>query len=262
MPHDILVYSEYPASTGSLTLSLRASFAQADYAIRPVYQADIKNGILRQPDSRVLILPGITGEDSLYPAQIDKPALDDIHDFVTQRKNVVLAICAGAYFICRETIYDPVWGQKKTKHSLRPLFNALAHGPVLPHGIQPGAHNHYSDVGVVPIRFKGENGRWQKTGICYGNGPGLYPDLANHPDTEILAVYDAAPTQPAALIRHRTGAGAVYLSSILPEIGYQPIPPRPGLEHIITLMDDLKPHEMGRRSVWRGLTNRIKQDLS
>lgn len=262
MPHDILVYSEFPASIGSLLPSLQSAFPKADYTIKTINSADIKNGILSQPQSRLLVLPGVSGESSRYTAQIDKTALDNIHDFVTARQNVLLSICAGTYFICRETIYAPAWGPTKTKQSLRPLFNASARGPVVPHGIKPDPQQGLSDVEIVPIRFKDQNGSWRKTGICYGNGPGLYPDTPNHPDTEILAVYDRCPDMSAALIRHRTGAGAIYLSSILPEIGYHNINPQSGLTHAITLMNALQPHEMGRRALWQDLTNRIKKDLA
>src|SRR5688500_8828021 len=109
MPHDILVYSQYPASTGSLMPSLREVFPAAAYNLHHVYQTDIKNGILHQPDSRLLVLPGITGEQSGYTAQLDKAALDDIHHFISTRNNVLLTICAGTYFVCRETLYDPHW---------------------------------------------------------------------------------------------------------------------------------------------------------
>lgn len=261
MPRDILLYSEHPASTGSLIFSLRSAFPAADYNLRQIYQADIRGGILRQPDSRLLILPGIIGEDSHYTTQLDKAALDDIHDFVSTKNNVLLTICAGTYFSCRETLYDPPWGNRKTQYSLRPLFNALAHGPVQPHGVKATPESHFSDVSVVPIRFKTPDGRWLKTGICYGNGPGIYPDTPGHPDTETLAVYDDVDGHPAALIRQRVGEGAVYLSSILPEIGWQDIRPHPGLEHITALMNDLKQHEAGQQALWRSLTNRIKQDL-
>ncbi len=263
MPHDILVYSEYPASTGSLIPSLRAVFPGAAYPLHQIYQADIRNGILRQPDARILVLPGITGEDSLYTAQLDRAALDDIHHFVSTQKNVILTICAGTYFVCRETIYDPPWCNRKTKQSIRPLFNALAHGPVPPYGRKPLPSSQFGNISVAPIRFRGLDGQWHKTGICYGNGPGLYPDAPDDPDTEILAIYDStANGQPAALIRQRIGAGALYLSSMHPENGWQNIRSGPGMAHIKTLMDELKPHEPGRLALWQDLAARMKRDIA
>lgn len=261
MQRDILVYAQYPASTGSLLPSLSEIFPTASYNIRRIYQGDIKNGILRQPESRLLILPGITGEHSGYTAQLDKAALDDIHHFVSANNNALLTICAGTYFVCRETLYDPPWRQAKTKQSLRPLFNALARGPVPPHGLQPGPASHFNDVSIIPVQYKAMNGQWHKTGVCYGNGPGIHPDTQGDPDMEILAVYDAAPGKPAALVRQRIGAGSAYLCSILPEIGWQDIRPHPGLQHLTELMDDLKPHEAGRAALWHDLGARIRRDI-
>lgn len=262
MQPEILVFSERPAATGSLIPALRTAFDSANFTIRMVESGDLRKGILQRPESRIFVLPGIIGEDSAYPAQLDRKAHDDIHDFLQGGKNVVLTICAGTYFMCRDTLYEPAWGPRREHRSIAPLFNAAARGPLSPYSHISTPDSEYSDVSIVPIRFKGMDNRWHKTGICYGNGPALYPAHVNDPDTEILAVFDNIPDNPAAIVRRRFGQGAVYLSGVLPELGYAAIAPAPGLERIAQLMQDLKPHEMARRMLWSTLTRRMKADLA
>ncbi len=262
MPHNILLYADDKTATGSMTEALKKSFNANDYNLIRIRADDIRKGILRDQDSRLFILPGIVGEISPYTAQLDKTALQEIHDFVTLKPNVILTVCAGSYFVSRETVYDTGRAPPRGKISLAPFFNGIARGPVSTYGRAADMMSDFDDVVVVPVQFKNDQGQWETTQTCYGNGPALYPDDPNDASIDIMARYADVAGNPAALLRQASGKGAVYLSCILPEIGYQYIMPRLELNNARALMNDLKPHEQGRQKLWDTLTTRIQQDLA
>lgn len=244
-----------------MTAALKKSFSADKFNLMTVRGGDIRNGILREPDSRLFVLPGIVGEISPYTAQLEAAALKEIHDFVALKPNVMLTVCAGTYFVSRETIYDTGRMPPRGKISLTPFFNGVAKGPVSTYGRPADTMSDFDDVVIVPVRFKNAQGQWENTQTCYGNGPALYPDDCNDATIDIMARYADVAGNPAALLRQSFGRGAVYMSCILPEIGYQYIVPRLELSNARALMNDLKPHEKGRQKLWNTLTTRIKQDL-
>lgn len=261
MPHKIFIYADDQAAVGSVLTSLRDSFNRQDFLIEKIRAADIRNGILRDPQARIFVLPGIIGDVSPYPDQMGQAELAEIKNFVTAKPNVMLTICAGSYFVSRETIYTPPWSPARGQKSLSPLFNGVARGPVADYARESTPHSRFDDVIVVPVNFKKADGTWEKTGICYGNGPALYPDDPKDPTVEILANFADAPGQPVAILRQSLGQGALYMSCVLPDIAYHPIPPGRGLESARQLMNDLQPYEAGRNRLWNTLITRMTQDL-
>lgn len=261
MPRNILLYADEKTATGSLGEALRQEFhGEGDRLIR-VRADDLRQGILRDRQSRLFVLPGITGEVSPYTEQLDRAILKELRDFISLKPNVMLTLCAGTYFVSRQTVYDTGHAPLRGKMSLAPFFNGLAKGPVAPYGRPADTHSAFGDVVVVPVRFKNGGGQWEEAKACYGNGPALYPDNPADTGIEIMARYADIEGQPAALLRQSFGRGAVYMSCILPEIGYTYIAPRWQMENARTLMEDLKPHEPGRKKLWNTLITRIKQDL-
>jgi glutamine amidotransferase-like uncharacterized protein len=261
MPRDILVYADSLTATGSLMLSLQDSFHAPDYKIRRITAQDILNGVLRAADARIFILPGITGEVSPYTAQLPETALREIDDFVSRDHNVMMTLCAGSYFISRQTVYTPEHGAAKGRFSLLPLFNGVARGPVAGYGRKATDDCPFDDVIGVPGTFKTGQGAWEQGKICYGNGPALYPDDENDPHIEILARYADVAGEPAALLRQARGKGSIYLSCILPDIAHHHIAAERIHPSARRLMKDLKDNEPDRQKLWTSLTNRIKQDL-
>ena len=261
MPRDIFVYADAMTATGSLIPSLQQSFNAHDYNIRRITGQDIAAGILRTPQSGIFILPGIIGEVSPYSAQLPLSSLQEVSDFVGRDNNVMLTLCAGSYFISRQTVYVPDHGEPKGRHSLAPMFNGIARGPVPGYGRASTDNCRFDDVIAVPVRFKTADGSWDSTKICYGNGPALYPDDINDTAVEILARFADIPGEPVALLRQSFGAGSIYMSCVVPDIAYQHIEPERGHESARQLMDELKDYEAGRQKLWTTLTNRMKQDL-
>lgn len=262
MPRNILLYADEKTATGSLGVALKQSFDDAGDNIIRVRADDLRQGILRDAQSRLFILPGITGEDSPYTAQLDQAILRELHDFVSLKPNAMLTLCAGTYFTARDTVYDTGHPPIRRKTSLAPFFNGLAKGPVAPYGRPAETHSAFGDVVVVPVQFKNAEGQWEDARSCYGNGPALYPDDPDDPSIEIIARYADIQDRPIAMLRQSCGRGAVYMSCILPEIGYSYIAPRRKMDNACTLMEDLKPHEAGRKKLWDTLITRIQQDLA
>ena len=260
MPPKIAIYNNGRGTTGSLIPSLRTSFN--GFALETVKPAHLDAGILQNRNTKIFILPGIAGEDSPYPDELTPGRLESISRFV-QEGGVMLAICAGSYFFAQKTFYTPAWGPHKTRISTLPIFNGMARGPVGPSAKGPQPEPRFGHVTIVPVSYQTRDGTWQDTGVCYGNGPGLYPNDINDPNLDILARFKTGNqnTQPAALLKIRRGNGTVYLSSILPEIAHSILRDIPGLESARKLMNDLAPYEDGRRDLWETLANRILLDV-
>lgn len=247
-------------ATGSLVNALKQAIDPFDWGNAPVFIHnitidDIQNGILTSESSPCLfILPGIMGEDSPYQHIFKKDHLESLAQFV-RNGNVFLGICAGAFFVSEVTQFVPPW-QDGIKHlrSINPLFNGIANGPLHPYAVR-------QSLSVVPVRVSGEA---EDIFLPYSMGPALIPGNPHDPGLEILASYTRAPMNSAAVLRQKFGAGAVYLSSPHPEIGYSPISKDyegTSLNKAKEIMNKLKPHESNRRIFWGSLIDRIRLDL-
>ena len=262
MSLEILIYNNGQGTTGSLTPSLDQAFNDHKVKTTVINASHIQGDILQPSAARkMLVIPGIAGETCNYSDELDATALESIRNFAAEG-GIILSICAGSYFLSRQTIYSPSWGPHKERKSLAPLFNGVAHGPISYFATAPGAEPRFGHVVVVPVNYKDLSNQWRKAGVCYGNGPGLYPDR-DESGFEVLAhfVNKDAGNGPAAILRKQIGEGALYMSSVLPEIGYQAVANNAGLESALTLMAALKPHETQRQDLWITLTGRIKKDL-
>jgi glutamine amidotransferase-like uncharacterized protein len=259
MRNEILILNEHPASTGSLTKALADDFP--GMAQRMIDAASLHSGALNNPHVKMFVIPGVYGDVSPYPAKIGEDGLNRIRDFAA-RGGVVFTICASTYYVSRETVFEPDWGTHKRRQTVNYLFNAQARGPLPKYGRAPDRTDpKFGDVTIVPLLYKTLSGVWRDVHACYGNGPGLYLDNPLDTDTDVLGKFTDVKDSPAALVRHRIGKGAIYLSCILPEIGYRLIPPGQTLPYARTLMDQLKPYERGRFAMWYDLTERMKLDF-
>lgn len=262
MSLEILIYNNGQGTTGSLTPSLDQAFRDQKIRTRVINPSHIQEGIL-QPSAakKMLVIPGIAGETCNYSDELDITALESIRHFAAEG-GIILSICAGSYFLSRQTIYSPSWGPHKERKSLAPLFNGIAHGPISNFAIAPGSEPRFGHVVVVPVNYQDLNKQWRNAGVCYGNGPGLYPD-PHESGFEVLAYFanKDAGNGPAAMLRKQIGEGALYMSSVLPEIGYQAVANNAGLESARALMAALEPHETQRQDLWITLIGRIKKDL-
>lgn len=259
------VYSERPANTESVIPPLKEIFKNSGIDVCPFDSTDLHNGILHERDTVGFSLPGIIGEVSGYTDQIGETGLQEM-SAALRTGRIMLAICAGAYFPHRQTIYDPQWGQKRSRAPVNHLIKGMAKGPVADMGGQYDPSLWPSDLSLCDVWYKAAgsthlNSTWQRASIAYGNGPAFYPDDPHDPDLEPLAFYAAVPGKPLAAASLQHGAGKILMLGVLPHIGYRDIPQVDGFAKIRQLMENLRSHETGRQSFQRLIGERLHAQI-
>lgn len=259
------VYSERPANTESVIPPLQEIFRGTDVQVIEFDSADLRNGLLREKDTVGFSLPGIIGEISAYTDQIGETGLREMSEAIREGR-VMLAICAGAYFITRQTIYEPSWGLKKERTPLNHIFKAVARGPIADMGGRYDPEFWPSDLSLAQVWYKAAgkpHGKehWKHAAVAYGNGPSFYLDDPQDPALEPLAFYSHVPNMPIAAASLQHGEGKVLLLGALPHIGYQDVAPHPGTERIRRLLDDMKAHEPKRREFMDSVAARLQAQI-
>ncbi len=210
----VLVYSQQPTASSSVIAMMNTYMQPRGIAVETCGGEDVHKGILNQTDVAGLVIPGIIGDESAYSGQIGEEGMERITNAVAKGR-FLMTLCAGTYFICRETVYAPSWGEKRERQPARYLFNATATGPLedgLSHVWKD--QNGRSRLAMAPLTFNGE----ETALIAYGNGPVITPDDINDPDLEILGRFTKPPGQPVAAFSKRHGRGVIVGLSVLPDI--------------------------------------------
>lgn len=259
------VYSERPANIESVIPPLKEIFKGTDIQVIEFDSRDLRNGILCDKDTVGFSLPGIIGEVSSYTDQIGETGLKQMSDAIRAGR-IMLAICAGAYFIARETIYQPKWGPHKGRKPENHIVKATAYGPLADMGGQYDHSEWPSDLSLAQIWFKSAphiagKDHWKHTAIAYGNGPGIIPDYPDSPDLEPLAYYSHIPKRPLAAASLRHGDGKILMLGALPHIGYREVLPHPGTERVRNLLRDMKPHEEKRAEFMDSVGQRLRDQI-
>lgn len=212
----IALYNGRSAAVDSMQRSLSAIFANS---ARPVHfighNTPMVHSALDPSQTALLIVPGIIGEDSPYPQDLDMQAMKKINAFVAQGGSL-LGVCAGAAHLSRRVVYNAPWGVTKFRHNPYGLFNGLASGPVHAYASSYEPSNRFSDITISPVIAGTSRAPHDHIHIPYGNGPAFYP--ANDEQVTVHARYRDLPGQPPAVISKAYGAGTVMLSGIHPEI--------------------------------------------
>lgn len=218
--------------------------------INIVTAAQLHDGSATDHDTIAFVLPGIEGEDSLYPAHINERGNGIIRRYVHQG-GVFMGLCAGGYYAASKIEYAPEWGPYKERLSgILGLFNGLARGPVPGLGIAPTDET-YKGCTTTPI--VDEDGI--RSEIFYSSGPAF----SSVPEGSIvLARYDTKD-RPIAAFAARAGRGAIILSGVLPQ--YSPHPTWKMPPENPTVYDRLcariKPYEAQRRKLWRSMVREV-----
>ena len=187
------VFSEPPASTGSLAVSLPQIFPEHDivrYSSRDLERYGLGANV------ETFIIPGITGERSLYTDHISPETAAFINRRVQNGLNLVL-ICAGAYFGAQGCAY------KLGRNVIKPAWQAGFHdahttGPIRRYARRPEEGNRYSDLCVVRVRYKGADDKDGLAHLCYGNGPHFHIN-EDDPEISVYASFAELPGQPPAV---------------------------------------------------------------
>ncbi|PJB71019.1 MAG: hypothetical protein CO093_06155 [Alphaproteobacteria bacterium CG_4_9_14_3_um_filter_47_13] len=248
----IVVYTDRNTATGTLIPRLRQSFHGV--TLKKITEADLYQARTLDQNTLAFVLPGIIGEDSLYPAHIGAKGNEALRHYV-EEGGIFIGVCAGAYYACREILYDPPWrAQPKRAKPGLDFFNGLARGSIPELG-KKGDIDWFSDCTVVMITYKGGQ---RQTGIAYGNGPALYPDITEK-NIEIMARYANSEGQPIAIAAKKIGKGLAIFIGVLPDIGYESDYDLSSHPVLTEFMQTLKPHEQGRREVWDMIISKVKQ---
>jgi len=260
-----LIYSERPANTESVIPPLKEIFRGTGIDVVEFNSCDLHSGILRERDTVGFSLPGIIGETSSYTDQIGEAGLREMSAAIREGR-VMLAICAGAYFISRKTIYDPAWGPRKSRVPENYIVNAVAQGPVADMGGRYDSTGWPSTISLAQIWYKAaarpdDKEHWKHAAFAYGNGPGLDFDFPDSPDLEPLAYYSHVPGKPLAAASLRHGDGKILMLGALPHIGYREVAPHPGTERIRKLLSDMKPHEPARQDFMNNVGDRLRSHI-
>ena len=259
------VYSERPANIESVIPPLKEIFQGTDIEVIEFNSSDLRNGILREKDTVGFSLPGIIGEVSSYTDQIGETGLKEMSNSVREGR-IMLAICAGLFFITRETIYAPVWGPRRGRKPENHIVKATGYGPLADMG---GKYDHAdwpSDLSLAQVWYKSAaqpHGKehWKHAAFAYGNGPGLDLDYPESPDLEPLAYYSHIPRRPLAAGNLRHGEGKILMLGALPHIGYREVAPHPGTERVRNLLRDMKPHEPARQEFMGTVASRLNDQI-
>lgn len=259
------VYSEHPANIESVIPPLKEIFQGTGIEVVEFNSSDLRHGILHEKDTVGFSLPGIIGEVSSYTDQIGETGLKEMSEAV-RKGRIMLAICAGAYFIARETIYTPKWGPGKGRKPENHIFKAVAHGPIADMGGKYDPSFWPSDLSLAQVWYKSSkqpHGKehWKHTAFAYGNGPALDPDYPDSPDLEALAYYSHIPCNPLAAASLRHGDGTILMLGALPHIGYREIAPHHGTERIRKLLSDMKIHEPQRKDFMGTIASRLHTQI-
>lgn len=259
------VYSERPANTESVIPPLKEIFKGTEIQVVEFDSRDLRQGILHEKDTVGFCLPGIIGEASGYTDQIGEYGLHEMSRAVKQGR-AMLAVCAGAYFIGRQTVYRPPWGPHKSKNPVNHLVPATGFGPVKNLGGRYDPSYWPSDLSLAQVWYKSatrphDKDHWKQAAVAYGNGPAIYLDDPDNPDIEALAYYSDIPHKPLAAANVRHGHGSITMLGALPHIGYREVAPHPGTERIRKLLEDMKPHEAARQDLMQTVASRLHSQI-
>lgn len=258
------VYSQSPANTESVIPPLKEIFKGTDITVIEFNSSDLRNGILRERDTVGFSLPGIIGETSGYTDQLGEYGLQEM-SAATREGRVMLAICAGLFFITRETIYAPKWGPYKSRTPRNHLLKAQGYGPVTDMGRQFES-SWPSTLTLAQVWYKSVaklNGKddWRHAAVPYGNGPAIILDNPDDPTIERLAYYSEVPNNPLAALSVEHGDGRIIGLGALPHIGYIEIAPHPDFESLRNLLRDMKPHEPARQDFMDTVAQRLHSQI-
>lgn len=205
MRNKILIYRDYGcADVTNLEQELKHYFTPRGIEIGFTDAAGIINR--NELNDMVLgfVMPG--GAGTPYRRKLETLGNDKIREFV-RNGGIYYGICAGAYYACRQTIFEKDIPELKiiSECGLN-LIEGKAVGTLHKElGINPYAKNAASAAAVELI--------WQdnEKHLAYYHG-GPYFDIDNA-ETEILAVYNLPQKYPAVIARN-FGQGRVVVSGV------------------------------------------------
>lgn len=206
MRNKILIYEDYGcADVCALESGLKEYFEPRGCSIGFTDAAGIINGGELNADVLAFFIPG--GAGTPYRRKLEVLGNEKIREYVSGG-GIYYGICAGAYYACRQTIFEADIPELKiiSECGLN-LVEGKAIGTLYKElGILPYAKNAGSSAAVELIWNDG------KTYHSHYHG-GPYFDVDSQEDYDVLARYNL-PNTPPAIISKNFGKGKVILSGV------------------------------------------------
>lgn len=202
----ILVYNDAGcADINILVSALKSYFGPRGCRVVPVNAQEIISEKKLNETVLAFFMPG--GADTPYRQKLAVQGNTLIRDYV-KRGGIYYGICAGAYYACRETIFEADIPSLKIRHNGGlDLVEGKAIGTLYKElQIAPYAKTGSASAAVHLIWQDG-----QKYIAHYHGGP--YFHLSDSSEIEILAHYDLREPKPAIVAR-QYGNGKVIISGV------------------------------------------------
>lgn len=250
--HRIAVYADRDskASPSPIDQEMRRVFRAEDFVIEHVTRHDLLRPSLYR-DLAFFVLPGISGEDSLYHLHVG-PANDMIRDYVAGGGGLFTQ-CAGSNYTGDVTIFTPEWAQARRRDSgLLGIFNGIAHGP--PPGLGVDGNDPRYHRGLTSTRITIQAGDMTRDiAVAYSSGPAFFAAANSTQNIAVHARYTDAPGRTPAIISFPYGKGFALLSGPVPHQGFSAVADTPDYAALNALMKKLQPFEADRAVFFDGL---------
>jgi biotin--protein ligase len=254
----IALYTSANASLHELKQALSESFNGVSLVL-------LDKNTIHEPgalneNTLLFVLPGITDESSPYPSEIGEDGIETIRNYL-KNGGVSLGSCAGAYFSCDFTLYNPSWlPQPKTQSTCLRIFNATARGPLAELSVHDPEETWFSDCTVATVSFTDIDNKSHIAEIAYGNGPALFPYSEEEEQSlDVIARYEDVEGRPIAVATKQFGKGMAMFTGVLPFMGFDEQHEQTSQPRLRTLMQQLKPHEASRNALWDRMVSDIKK---
>lgn len=190
----------------------------------------IAGAAIRGLQARGLILPGGScGEWEVNPA--------DVAEFV-ENGGSCLAVCAGAYFLSKHSIFSLLHKEPLVRERASALFSGRAIGPIFP------VVDHRKLEAARALRISAVFGGVKERGCLYYQG-GCYFDVSGTPGIEVLAKVDDLPL----MIGSNYGKGRFVLCGAHPEFTCENVD--------LPIALELKPYEGFRKWILEAVFRRL-----
>lgn len=202
----VLIYEDYGcADITVLTHALKTYYEPRGYTVGFTDAAGIIRGQELNDTVHAFFMPG--GADTPYRQKLAVQGNSLIRDYVCAG-GIYYGICAGAYYACRQTIFEKDIPALKVVHACGlNLIDGKAIGTLYKElNILPYDKNMMSSAAVELIWNDG-----QKYIAHYHGGPYFKP--TNSTDVDVLAYYNLPDKKPA-IISRPYGMGKVIISGV------------------------------------------------
>lgn len=209
----VVYFEEQGFATSTIAPALRQEFGSKN--VTPILPHQLHSSDVIDAD--LLVLPGITSEDSPYPKILPPEKAKMLYEKMEDGL-IIIAECAAFYWSSSHISYLTSDGRKLEKQGLG-WVDGIARGPSGGKGIAPDNDFKYADTIPADIEFY-DGDKTLYTSICISNGPALHlTDIErNNPNVRITSRFISEFGQPVSSMSKTIGNGMLVGMGVLPHI--------------------------------------------